>query len=110
MTKLILFLIFSMILNIFLFLYLRWVLKKLVFISDNILALFESTEAFSAHLKTIYEMEMFYGDETLKSLLTHSKQLVEEIKIYEEIYTLVSEDQIEEELFYDPAEEAEEES
>ena len=30
---------------------------------------------FSSHLKSVYELEMFYGDETLKSLMDHASQL-----------------------------------
>jgi hypothetical protein len=38
-------------------------------------------------------METYYGDETINNLLEHSKEIVEEIKAYEEIYTLLEEEQ-----------------
>jgi hypothetical protein len=34
---------------------------------------------FTEHTKSLYELEMFYGDETLKSLLEHGNMLVERI-------------------------------
>jgi hypothetical protein len=36
-------------------------------------------------------MEMYYGDETLGSLIKHSKQVIEDIKEFEDIYTLTNE-------------------
>ena len=34
---------------------------------------------FSKHLSDVYSLEMFYGDETLKSLMDHSSQLSERL-------------------------------
>lgn len=36
-------------------------------------------------------MEMYYGDETLGGLIRHSKQVIEDIKEFEDIYTLTNE-------------------
>jgi hypothetical protein len=36
--------------------------------------------SFSAHVQSVYEMELFYGDQTLKGLLTHSKDLTDYIE------------------------------
>ena len=35
---------------------------------------------------------MFYGDTTLGHLIEHSKQLVEDMKNFEEIYTLLEDE------------------
>ena len=35
-------------------------------------------------------METFYGDETLGGLIRHSKRVVEDIKEFEDIYTLTN--------------------
>ena len=75
-------------LNIFFIFYLRWVLKNLTFLSENIYNLLETVETFSDHLGAVHELETFYGDATLQNLLMHSKQVVEEIKGYREVYTL----------------------
>jgi len=88
MITLIILLVLSIGINIFLITYLRWVLKKLVFLSENIGDLLSSISAFSKHLEGIHELETYYGDLTLKNLIRHSKQLVKDIEMYEEIYTL----------------------
>ena len=31
-------------------------------------------------MKSVYELEMFYGDDTLSSLLEHGKQIVEKLE------------------------------
>ena len=105
--------------NIFLFVYIRWLLIKLAFLSENIGDMLTSMTTFSKHLDAIHELETYYGDTTLGNLITHSKRIVEEIEIYKDIYTLFSDDDkelekiFEKEGFYgkeqDKAEETEEE-
>ena len=108
MIELIIILIISIALNIFFFLYTRWLLKNFTFLSENIYNLLEMTETFSDHLSAVYELETFYGDETLQNLLTHAKQVVEEIKVYKDIYTITnSEDELGD-LFNDTEENEEE--
>lgn len=34
---------------------------------------------FAAHTKSIHELEMFYGDETLQSLMKHASELSERL-------------------------------
>ena len=77
-------------LNIFFIFYLRWLLKNFTFLSESIHNMLESVETFSNHLGAVYELETFYGDETLQNLLTHAKQVVEEIKVYKDVYTITS--------------------
>ena len=38
---------------------------------------------FTNHLKSVYEMEMFYGDETLRHLLRHSSEIVSSFENYD---------------------------
>ena len=66
-------------------------LTKLLYVSDNIGTLLVSAKNFTGHLSSLHEMEMFYGDETLRSLIGHSKQVIEDIKDFEEIYTIANE-------------------
>ena len=78
----------SGILNMFLLWYVWKALKKLLFVSDNISYLHEAMTGFSEHLVSIHELEMFYGDETLKALIEHSKGLKEIINEFEDIHSL----------------------
>ena len=90
MIELTIVLVISVIINIFLFLYLRWLLKNFTFLSDNVYNLLETVETFSNHLGAVYELETFYGDETLQNLLLHAKQVVGEIEMYKDIYTITN--------------------
>ena len=85
------FLIISVLLNFFLVWFVFMSLRKLLFVSYNLSDLNEAITGFSEHLQSIYELETFYGDETLHSLLKHSAGLVEFLETYEDIYTLTYE-------------------
>ena len=79
-------LIISLILNAIFYWYSRQIVAKLTFIYDNIGDMSELVSNYQVHLKSVYQMEMFYGDETLGSLMDHSRFLVETIEYYEEKY------------------------
>lgn len=99
------FFILSLSLNILLIWYLRKVLYKLLFVSDNINDLLSLIEEFSTHVDRIHSMETYYGDEVLQGLVKHSKEIVEAIKEYEGIYTVTR--YIEQEEYYGEEEEEE---
>jgi hypothetical protein len=50
---------------------------RLSYISENIDDLLEIIENYKNHLKKIYEMEMFYGDETLEFLMDHTRSFID---------------------------------
>lgn len=85
-------LVVSVLINILLVWYIKKMLKQLLFTSDNIGDLQISMNEFASHLESIHELEMFYGDSTLEGLITHSKEIVKDIKDFEEIYSLTRED------------------
>ena len=97
MTLLIFFLIVSVALNGLLLWYIRKMLSKLLYVSDSIGSLLVTAKNFSDHLDGLHAMEMYYGDETLGALIKHSKQVVEDIKEFEEIYELTNEGLLEDE-------------
>ena len=54
------------------------------------------------HLKTVYELEAFYGEPTFETLLKHSVALSEVLEEFEDIYSLsVDEEEQEEEENFD---------
>ena len=63
----------SLIFNGLMYWYSRQLTQKLSFIYDNIGDVSELITNYRVHLKTVYSMEMFYGDETLKFLLDHTR-------------------------------------
>lgn len=71
--------IVSTFINLLLLFYVRWLFKSLTAINQDVVTLVEKINDFSAHLKSIHEMEMFYGDQTLQGLMTHASELSNEI-------------------------------
>ena len=79
--------------------YVVTLLRKLFFFAENINELRMEVLDFLEHLKSLYSMEMFYGDETLKALITHTKHLKEKIEEFEDFYELLYEEEDFEEEF-----------
>jgi|TARA_R110000744_G_scaffold361298_1_gene469009 hypothetical protein len=102
MTYITIGLIFSVILNIVLLWYVSKVLGKLLYTSDNLGDLYVMLRMYESFLKSVYEMEMFYGEPILKELIDRTKIVREEIQIFEEIYGLTTDiEAIEEDLAND---------
>ncbi len=74
------FFIASIVTNLFMLLYVRWLLSSLAIINADVANVSEIIKDFSSHLNEVHEMEMFYGDDTLKSLINHSNILMETLK------------------------------
>ena len=66
--------------------YIKQLLTRLNSIDEDFLDLYESLDSFGDHVETIHELEMFYGDETLQSLMNHSLELVNKITDYRQKY------------------------
>lgn len=101
----------SVLLNIFLFWYIHNILKRLLYVSDNLAALNELIEEYQAHLESLYDLEMYYGDQTLKELIRHTKYVIESLDSYKEIYVLsydTQEDEVVAEIEEEGADENEE--
>tara|TARA_R100000234_G_scaffold309_2_gene242 strand:- start:432 stop:641 length:210 start_codon:yes stop_codon:yes gene_type:complete len=56
--------------------------------TDSVESLEEYFSSFDNHLGQIYELEMFYGDETLDGLITHSKDLLEKIRDFRDSFSI----------------------
>ena len=86
-------LLISISLNIFMFWYGRAILEDFYYMSDNLGSLIEQIILFSEHLRSVHELEMFYGDEILGGLIRHSKELVETVQDFVEIVELFEADE-----------------
>ena len=82
----------SIILNIGLFVYTRAVVVRLLSIAAELWDLQQMIDSFAEHLNQVYELEMFYGDQTLESLLNHAISFNEQLETFEHIYTLTEEE------------------
>ena len=80
--------------NIFFLFYIRWLLKNMTYISENMDGLWVLFEEFRQHVNMLHETDMFYGDNNLQALMEHSKKVTEEIDSYKSL--LLPEDILEE--------------
>ena len=83
----------SILFNAMLLWYNREAVRKIVFFSDNIGDMMGYFKEFQTHIESLYEMEVFYGDETIKGLIDHTKFMIGEIENFEEIYSLTREEE-----------------
>ena len=74
-TWLIIALCFSVVVNGVFYWLIREQSSRLLTIADNSDDLIEMITGFSSHLKAVYSLETFYGDETLKALMDHASTL-----------------------------------
>lgn len=81
-------LLISFLFNIGLFVYARNVIVQLLFVSEELGDFQQMVDSFARHLKTVYELDSFYGDETLNGLLQHAISFNEQLDTFEYIYTL----------------------
>ena len=65
----------SLIFNGVMFWYLRKLTQRLSFIYQNIGDVSDIVANYRVHLKSVYSMEMFYGDETLQYLMDHTRSI-----------------------------------
>ena len=101
-----LFLVASVGLNILLIWYANRLAKELLFISDNIGDFLGVLHEYSEHTKGLYELELFYGDDTIKGLIEHTRFVLDEIEKFESVYSLTTQEEIDGQEDPDPEEEA----
>ena len=71
--------ILSTLLNALLLLYIRWLLKVVATINEDVDNISQLLRDFSLHLSSVHDMEIFYGDETLTALIKHASELSEKL-------------------------------
>ena len=64
--------VFSIIANLIVFRLALWQSRELADISDGLGDLVEIIENYRNHLRDVYQLDSFYGDETLEGLMTHT--------------------------------------
>jgi hypothetical protein len=81
----------SIIANFLALWYIRRILSRLLFVASNIGDLVDLIANYKEHLKTLFELEDYYGDENIKFVLSHTTSLLEVLEEYEDIYDIVEE-------------------
>jgi|TARA_R100000049_G_C1924404_1_gene69062 hypothetical protein len=87
-------LMFSTLLNIGLIVFVRGSIVRLLSVSEELGDLQQMVNSFANHAKSVYEMEMFYGDETLSHLLEHAVSFNEQLETFEYIYSLTAAEEL----------------
>lgn len=67
--------------------YYRKVIGPILIASEESTELFTRLDAYEKHLNSVYELPTFYGDDTLKMLLNHTKEMCLYLQRYEDIYS-----------------------
>ncbi|HCT55444.1 MAG TPA: hypothetical protein DF712_23610 [Balneola sp.] len=90
------FLIISVIINIFFVWYVRELLRRFNFFSNNFSIFDKTVKDYEDHLDTVYGLETFYGDSTLAGLLQHTREFSDLIKQMRENFDIEEQNQEEE--------------
>ena len=73
------FFVVSTAINILSLFYIKWLIKTIAVINEDVRNVTELVREFATHTKQVYELEMFYGDDTLKKLMDHASQVSEKL-------------------------------
>tara|TARA_Y100000034_G_scaffold108992_1_gene139837 strand:- start:495 stop:827 length:333 start_codon:yes stop_codon:yes gene_type:complete len=90
--------VISLSFNIFLLWYLKSVLSKLLFISENIGDLFLLCKSFNVFLKSLYSMESYNGEPIIQELFFKIQEMIMEIEAFRAIFEVMLDEELEEEL------------
>tara|TARA_Y100000592_G_scaffold9601_1_gene13511 strand:+ start:378 stop:803 length:426 start_codon:yes stop_codon:yes gene_type:complete len=78
-------LLISLGLNLMGFFYIRDLLGRLGWLTQNLANLTELIRGFQNHIRGVYELEKFYGDKDIKLLVQHTSDLIEVLDDYLEV-------------------------
>ena len=68
--------------------YVRGLLRVMYQMTVDVQQMEDKMVEFSKHLDNVYEMEMYYGDETLSQLIRHSKEVVDSINQFKNLFEI----------------------
>jgi len=90
-------LLLSVGINVVLFIYSRNVTARLTMIADEIGDLRQAATSFASHVRSVYELEMFYGDQTLQALMDHAVAFRDYMDEFDYVYLIDEQEQDENE-------------
>ena len=76
----------SIAINILLCWYMIRLLKRFLFLSDNLDDLFDQIDGYTMHIENVHSLETFYGEPVLQNLMNHSKEVVEYVDDFRNIF------------------------
>tara|TARA_R110000824_G_scaffold157825_1_gene331321 strand:+ start:332 stop:646 length:315 start_codon:yes stop_codon:yes gene_type:complete len=69
--------------NVVLVWYVRRVILEIAPLHERTLTLRDRLEEYTQHIEGVYELPTFYGDLTLKDLLSHSREITGQVQNFE---------------------------
>tara|TARA_R100001079_G_scaffold54439_1_gene27869 strand:- start:5 stop:331 length:327 start_codon:yes stop_codon:yes gene_type:complete len=69
-------LVLSIAVNALLGWYMIKLLRRFLFLSDNLDDLLDQLDGYSMHVENVHSLEMFYGEPVLQNLMNHSRDVV----------------------------------
>tara|TARA_R110002110_G_scaffold57943_1_gene164975 strand:- start:197 stop:520 length:324 start_codon:yes stop_codon:yes gene_type:complete len=84
--------------NVLLIWYIVKILRKFVFISENIADLFLTTKAFQVFLSSMYSMDSYHGEPMVQELMTRLADMGAELEKFRDIFEHNLDTELEEEL------------
>ena len=75
--------LFSICINIFLIWFVWRSLRQIAEYDEELRDLIKVIKSFSNHLESIHQLEMFYGDETLRHLMRHANDIIATFSTYD---------------------------
>ena len=73
-------------------------LRKFLFISETLSDLYLTFKSFDVFTKSLYSMEMFYGEPMIQELMARTKEVLEEVEEFREVFEYTLDEELEEEL------------
>ena len=90
--------VFSVLFNIFLVWYLVRILRKFLFISENLSDLFLVTKSFQVFVGNLYSMESYHGEPMIQEMVYRIKQVSDEIEVFRDTFEYTLDEELEDEL------------
>ena len=87
---------FSVLFNIVLVWYSRRLVVDLSDISQEVEEVITDLKVYHNHVEKIYNLETFYGDETLRALLEHSKAVSERVGNFTTLFSQIEDEEVSE--------------
>ena len=78
-------LVVSVLVNVLLLFYSRWLINIIRVKEVESESLSIVVNEYVNHVKSVHEMEMFYGDQTLRSLIDHGSALIDKVQEFDYI-------------------------
>ena len=73
----------SVLINVLFILYSRWLIRILTAKEQDVNILADDIADYVNHVKSVHEMEIFYGEPTLQALIEHGTKMVEKIEQFD---------------------------